>query len=161
MKTMEIELKTDADYQRWAWEALVNYASYRVKVREDESVLKVVPMPKSWHPGDVPILDDLWESNFKFDFEQHDYLVVRGAIAEQTKKRPMDYILPDLLTHCLLRGLPVSEFEFHLPFQTRKSKMGDFGRGACNNAWQAVAELMRAVTELKRQQNSQNLEKTA
>lgn len=160
MKTMEIELKTDADYQRWAWEALVNYASYRVN-GDAPGILRVLPSPPDWPEGQIPALDDLWKSGMKFDFEQHDYVMVRLAISEQIKRRPMDYWLPEFLTHCLYLNHRVGDFAVNLPFQTQKTMLGTLGRGACDSARVAVAELMRAVTELKRQQNSRNLEKSA
>jgi hypothetical protein len=143
-------------YMKWAWEALVNYAAYRVQ-GDAPGIDRAVPMPADWPKDQIPLLADLWESPEEIDYEYKDYLLVRACISVQIRDFPQDAMLPEFLTHCLYFRRRVGDFTVFLPFGSQKVMLGSLGKSAALNAWYAVTKLLRSVA-IEKEKQAQLLE---
>lgn len=136
------------DHLKWAYEALFNYAAYRVQgdaSGKDHSI----PLPPDWPKDQIPLLSDLWAAPEAIDFEYTDYLLVRQCIAVQVRDNPQDANLPEFLTHCLYYRKPVGEFAIFMPFASHKVTLASLDKSVAVNAWYAVAKLTRNIAREK------------
>lgn len=135
-------------YLRWAYQALCNYAAYRVNGATSKPE-KITKEPLPWPKGLVPDLDDLYlDMDSWSDLDYGDYLLVRTQIAIHCQENPQDALLGEFLSHTLyMRQCPES-FRVTAPFMRVKRGLGKAG---ADEATRAVAQLLRRVAMAKRE----------
>lgn len=141
--------KSVSNHIKWAFEALVNYATYRVQGDAPGVVMPEKEDSPDWPKDQVPILEDLWESEPEFDFEYGDYLLVRACIAKHVSQFPQDHCIADFLTHCLYHRKAVGEFYLFVPFGNVKVSMASLHKTYAHNAWRSVSQLLKLVASEK------------
>ena len=136
----------DKRHLRWAYQALCNYAAYRVNGPTSKPE-KVKEEPPPWPKGLVPDLDDLYLDMDSWDDLDHgDYLLVRTQIAMHCQENPQDSLIGEFLSHTLyMRQCPES-FRVTAPFQRVKRGLGKEG---ATGAIRAASQLLKRVAMAK------------
>ena len=150
----------DKRHMKWAAEALVNYAVYRVQGATPNVCQKEDEEPAEWFKDLSPDLGDLWVNYDSWsDMEHGDYLLVRTQLAVHSQANPQDTLLGDFLTHLFYHRQTPESFRVHLPFQRGFVGLGTISKMAVANAMFAVAQVLKLVAQAKAE--AENEEKIA
>ena len=133
---------------RWAFEAVSNYAAFRVHGKAQSSVV-VRAMPDDWPTGLVPVLDDLWSRPSTFDYDYADYLLVRTAISCHVGENPQDRAVNDLISHLFYLRKPIESFRVYMPFGKVPIELGRLKGSYRANALYSVLEVVKRVAKEK------------
>ncbi len=139
----------DKRHLKWAYQALCNYASYRINGATSKPE-KVESEPPPWPKGLTPDIDDLYlDMDAWSDLEYGDYLLVRTQIALHCKENPQDALIGEFLSHTLYMRQNPESFRVTTPFMRVSRGLGKEG---ASEAIRAVVQLMKRVAAAKFEQ---------